>query len=284
MNEIRVEADRERHIGTIALARAHKSNAMTIDMVAEFTSALWELEQDDDIKVIVIRGEGADLSVGLDVTEAQAIYQRKTARRIPSQRARFAAHHDLWWGPDGMFHRLLHCRKITVAAANGRCFGIGLYLCLCSDLVVCEDGARFAQPRWRHLGVEGDVSMLVAAVGWKRANELMFCGEAWSAQQAFSYGLVDQVVDGEALLQAVSKLAGNCAMIMRDGIAAEKQIVFAALERMQIGTGFAAAAVLGGWASNIHHRPGEFNFFRALRDEGAPGAMARSNEYFAGDE
>src|SRR5690606_18558006 len=143
----------------------------------------------------------------------------------------------------------------------------------------CED-AVFGQPRWRHVGVDGDISMLVAAVGLKRTSEMMYCDARWNAHEALRYGLIDDVVAAADLDTACSDLASACAMIMRDGIATEKQVVFAALAKMQIGFGFGAASVLGGWASNILHRPGEFNFLKELRDHGATEAIARSEAHY----
>ncbi len=276
--------DAAAHIATITINRPEARNAFTLDMVRRFCAALEDLESDDAIKVIVIRGEGRDLSAGLDVAEAASLYARgdaqggKSAR--PSLRARLAAHHELWWGPQGLYHRLVHCRKITVVAAKGKCFGTGLNLCLYSDLVIAAEGASFSQPRWAHVGVDGDIAMLVAAVGLRRARELMFLSATWPAQAAWQYGLVDGVVPGRQLPRAVDGLARSCAMIMRDGIAAEKQVVLASLAKLQVELGFAAASVLGGWASNILHRPGEFNFLRELGDHGPGKAIRRSNAHF----
>jgi 2-(1,2-epoxy-1,2-dihydrophenyl)acetyl-CoA isomerase len=270
------------HIGTITINRADKRNAFTRHMVRQFIAALDRFEHDDAIKVILIRGEGRHLSAGLDVGEAARLYEREdlSDTRIPSQRARFAAHHELWWGAQGLWHRLVHCRKITVAAAHGNCYGAGFNLCLYSDLVLASETARFAQPRWAHVGVDGDIAMLIAAVGLRRARELMFLAATWDAQQACKYGLIDGVVPARKLPAAVEGMARACAMIMRDGIAAEKQVVLASLARLQVDFGFAAAGVLGGWASNILHRPGEFNFLRELRREGPRKAMRSSNRHF----
>ena len=277
------ERDTVAHIGRITLNRPAKSNALSLDMIAAFCESLASLESDDDIKVIVISGNGGNLCAGQDASELETMYRRaagKETARVPSQRARLAAHDELWWGPSGLFGRLLHCRKITVVAARGACLGPGLHLCLCGDLVVASDDASFACPRWRHVGVDGDISVLAAAVGLKRARELMFCSEPWTAQQAHAYGLVDEVAAGDRFDSAVENLAASCAMIMRDGIATEKQVVFASLAKMQINTGQAMASVVAGWASNIHHRKGEFNFLREAREHGIAGAMRRSRDHF----
>ena len=169
-----------------------------------------------------------------------------------------------------------------MAEARGLCFGAGMHLCLYSDLALAAENARFAQPRWALTGVDGDISMLIGAVGLRRAREFMFLGAEWDAQQAWRHGLVDQVLPTRQLAGAVEAMARACAMIMRDGIAAEKQVVLASLARLQADFGFAAAGVLGGWASNILHRPGEFNFLGELRKQGASRAIRASRAHLAG--
>lgn len=270
------------HVGRIVLARADAGNAFTLDMVAQFREALRELEQDDAIKVIVIEAEGADLTRGFDAAQAEQMLSSAIAggRKVPSQRARLVAVDRLWWGPDGIWQRLLHCTKVTILAARGACREVGLYLALYADLVVADDTAWFDNPRWRHVGVDGDISMLVATVGLKRASELMFCGGPWRAQQAVQYGLVDKVVPPDRLASAIDELALLCASVMRDGIVTEKHVVFASLAKMQVSAGMAAASVVGGWASNVHFRPGEFNFLREARQHGVPAALEAADAYF----
>jgi enoyl-CoA hydratase/carnithine racemase len=272
------------HVGRIVLRRPEASNAFSIAMVEAFVAALTELEADDAVKVIVIAGEGAHLTRGFDPAEAEAIYLRApggSSRKVPSQRARLLALDRLWWGPQGLFGRLMHCPKITILAAKGLCHEVGLHLALCCDLVFAATGARFANPRWRHVGVDGDISMLVAAVGLKRAKDLMFLGIEWPARDALRYGLVDAVVDEGELDATVRKTAALCTQVMRDGIIAEKHVVFASLAKMHIGLGFATATAVGAWASNVHFRPGEFNFLREARNAGVEAALAAAERHFS---
>lgn len=271
------------HVGRIVIRRPERSNAFSMEMVSAFRAALTELEADDAIKVILVSAKGEHLTCGFDPAEAEAMYRSATggpSRKVPSQRARLLAHDSLWWGPNGLYARLLHCPKITILAAKGLCHEVGLYLALYSDLVVADDSARFANPRWRHVGVDGDISMLVAAVGLKRAKELMYCGFEWSAREALTYGLIDEVVNADKLDETVEQTAALCTQVMRDGIVTEKHVVFASLAKMQINTGLATAAVIGGWASNIHFRPGEFNFLREVRNSGLDAALQASEDYF----
>lgn len=284
MNEfIACTVDATTHLGRILIRRPEHGNAFTLEMIESFKIALAELAGNDAIKAVVIAAEGADLTRGLDPVDVERMYREApggAARKVPSQRARLLAHDRLWWGPEGLYGRLLHCPKITLLAAKGLCHEIGLYLALFCDIVVADTTARFANPRWRHVGVDGDISMLVAAVGLKRAKELMYFGIEWPAANARAYGLVDEVVAPEALAPTVDALATQCTQVMRDGIVTEKHVVFASLARMHVGTGFATAAVVGAWASNLHFQPGEFNFLREVRDRGLAGAIAAGEEYF----
>ena len=280
---IRCESDAASHVGRIVIARAEQANAFSLEMVAAFRAALSRLETDDAIKVIVISAAGEHLTRGFDPAEVEEIYKAApggATRKVPSQRARVLALDALWWGPNGLYGRLLHCPKITILAAKGLCHEVGLYLALYCDLVFAADSARFANPRWRHVGVDGDISMLVAAVGLKRAKELMYCGVEWPARDALAYGLIDEVVSEASLDTTVDKVATLCTQVMRDGIITEKHVVFASLAKMQINTGLATAAVVGGWASNLHFREGEFNFLREVKHSGLDAALRASDDYF----
>ena len=280
---IRCETEVKAHIGRITIRRPDHANAFTLEMVAAFRDAVSAFASDDAVKVIVISAEGHDLTRGFDPAEAEQLYEAalgQSRRKVPSQRARLLSLDGLWWGPDGLYGRLLHCPKITILAAQGLCHEVGLYLALYCDLVFADDSARFANPRWRHVGVDGDISMLVAAVGLKRAKELMYFGVEWPARDALAYGLIDDVVAEGGLDAAVGKVAALCTQVMRDGIITEKHVVFASLARMHINTGFATATAVGAWASNVHFRPGEFNFLREARNSGLDAALKASDDYF----
>ena len=281
---IRRESDAGSHIGRIVIARPEASNAVSIEMVVALRDAFAAFATDDTIKVILLSAEGADLTCGFDASQVERMYKDApggSVKKLPSQRARLMAHDALWWGPDGLYTRVLHCPKVTVLAARGLCLEIGLYLALCCDLVLADETARFGNPRWRHVGVDGDISMLVAAVGLKRAKELLIFGAQWDAREAHARGLIDEVVAPAELDSAALKLAAFCTQVMRDGIAAEKHVVFASLAKMQIATGFATATAVGAWASNVHFRPGEFNFLREVREQGLEAALAAATRHCA---
>lgn len=265
MTALTMVVDHESYTARITL----HDDWLSSDGAKALSGFLDEVEADDDVKVVVIAPAGDDLSLGW--SEPWQMYLDApggAVKKVPSQRARLIAQDELWWGPRGLYSRVLHCRKVTVLEARGTCFETGLFLTLCCDLVLAGDDARFGNPRWALLGVDGDVSLLIASVGLKRAKELMYCGVAWTAAEAQRYGLVDRAVPVADLKAEIDVLAGMCASIMRDGIVTEKYAVFASLEKMGVGLAFAAATVVAGSLSNIHFQPGETNVLREVREHG----------------
>lgn len=269
------------HVARILIDRPERGNAFTVAMCRELRSALSVLEADDDVKVIVIDPAGPDLSTGLDPAEAGSYHDNVPglpAERVASLRARLRAGGDVFWGHQGLYDALLNCAKVTVLAARGRCLDIGLYLTLYCDIALAEEGSEFGGPRWQHVGVDGDVSMLLATVGRKRANELMFAGARWTSAQALSAGLVTGVVPDGKGTEAALDVARTVSTIMRDGIAAEKFLTLASTEKMGIGAGFATATYMSAMSSTIHFRPGEFNFLRARRACGVDEAVRQAEQ------
>jgi enoyl-CoA hydratase len=268
------------YVARIVIDRAERGNAFTVAMCGELSSALSALEADDDVKVIVIEPAGPDLSVGLDPAETGSYHENVPGMprmRIASLRARLRAG-DMFWGRQGLYERLLNCEKVTVLAARGRCLDIGLYLTLYCDIAIADEGSEFGSPRWQHVGVDGDVSMLLATVGRKRANELMFAGARWSSARALSAGLVTGVVPDGKSSEAALDVARTVSTIMRDGVAAEKFLTLASTEKMGIGAGFATATYMSAMSSTIHFRSGEFNFLRARRAFGVEEAVRQAEQ------
>jgi enoyl-CoA hydratase len=274
-------ADREQHVARLTLDAPDTGNMIDRLMAAEIVAAIDVVDDDDDLKVLVIDGVGDDLSAGWDPDEVWALYTGApggAVRKHPSQRARLIAQADSWWGPRGLYSRLLKCRKVIVLQATGRCFETGLYFTLCSDIVVASEDARFACPRWHNVGADGDMSLLIAEVGLKRAKDLLFLGRSWSAAEALRFGLVDRVESREGLSAAVAGFAQMGASIMRDGIVSEKYAVSASLAKMGVDFSFAATSVVAASLSNIHFQPGERNFLRDLRELGRDRALLDSRE------
>jgi 2-(1,2-epoxy-1,2-dihydrophenyl)acetyl-CoA isomerase len=273
-----LSVDRGAHIARITLHGPDLDPA-TVRQLCGFLDAV---EADDAVKVVVLTGDGPDLSRGWDPAAAWSMYVDApggATKKVPSQRARLIALDELWWGPRGLWSRLLHCRKVTVLGAHGTCHETGLYLTLCVDLVIAAADADFANPRWSVYGVDGDISLLIATVGLRRTKDMMFGAAHWDARHALEIGLVDWTVATEDLTAECDRVAAMCASIMRDGIVSEKYAVFASLAKLGIDHSFATATVVGASLTNIHFQPGEFNALREIRDHGPDGARAAARDW-----
>lgn len=283
---LRFEVDAATSLATITIDRPDAQNMLTAALVHDMTAHLDRVDNDDDIKAILLRSEGPDFCAGWDPVEAWSMYVEApggSVKKHPSQRARLIAQADLWWGPAGLYSRILHCRKVTIAEVRGSALDNGLLMTLCCDLAVASETARFGAPRWHALGADGDLSLLIASVGLRRAKELMYTRARWSAERALSYGLVDWVVADADLADKGREVGGMAASIMRDGIVTEKYAVFASLEKMGIGHAFAAATVVAASLSNIHYQPGEFNFLAEMRRNGEEEALRQSRGILSTD-
>lgn len=267
----------------LTISNPGRRNALTPSMVLDLNTMIQEISHDDSVRSIVIRGEGDDLTSGSDAASVFAYYQDQPGGAdgpVPSQRSRLFAHDQLWWGPEGLYHRLLFAPKLVIVEAKGYCYEAGLYLAMCADAIVAADTCRFANPRFRYVGADGDLSMLSLSFGLKRAKELIFLGRELSAEDAKDWGLLAGTMPLEELAGAVDRTAAGAMSLYRDGIAAGKYYLRAALSAMQVSTGLAFGTIMGGITSNMRHREGEFNFLREQRDHGTSAALRMGRAFY----
>lgn len=279
MGRIRVE-----HIEGTAIARLHianpdKRNAMTFDMLTDLNDALAQLDRDDSVKVVIVSGEGKDVTSGWDLSEVYDVFSRFPggSSSIPSQRARIQYYSQIW-GRNGLFPRYAQLHKLTIFEAKGLCYDVGLYLGLYSDLVVATPDLQIGNPRWLFAGGEGDLKILAATVGLRRAKQLVFLQNTVSADEAKDMKLVELVVPPEALDDTVMALAKTLSGIPRDNIFTAKNG-----SGGQFVSGMSGALSRAVGLSNILYRDGEFNFLKERRDNGLKAAMEAAESYARGE-
>lgn len=195
-HRIRVEV--EGAIGRIVVANPERRNAVSLGMWQAIPGAVAALETHPDVRVIVVRGDGALAFVsGADISEFATV--RKDAA---SARAYEVSNAEA-------FSALKHTSKPTVAMIRGFCLGGGMGLAVACDLRVAAEDAIFGIPAAR-LGVGyppdciGDV---VAAVGPQRAKELFFTARRMTATEALDIGLLAAVHPVESFENEVFDLA-----------------------------------------------------------------------------
>ena len=176
----------ERGVQVIEFNRADKKNAFTGAMYNQASAALLEADANAAVSVIVLTGAGNAFSAGNDLEDFL---------NAPPENQDAPPFHFL--------RTLAQIKKPVVAAVNGMAVGIGATMLFHCDLVFAQDSARFIFP-FVSLGLvpEGASSLLLPRlVGHQRAAEILLLGEPLSAQDAKIAGIVNRVVDEQAVLE-----------------------------------------------------------------------------------
>jgi enoyl-CoA hydratase/carnithine racemase len=188
-------------VATLTLDRPAKLNAIGPEMVAELARLLAEIDANRDIRTVIISGSGSrSFCVGADVNAWSALHPL-----------------DMWreWIRAGhrVLERLAHLRQPTIAAINGYAFGGGLELALAADIRIAADSATFALPETKIGTLPGwaGTKRLPEAIGVSRAKQMIFSGSRIGAATAERWGLVNEVVAHEALMDRCRSLASEIA-------------------------------------------------------------------------
>jgi 2-(1,2-epoxy-1,2-dihydrophenyl)acetyl-CoA isomerase len=195
--QIRLEVDER--VATLTLSRPERLNAWTYRMSEELTHAIESCNEDDDVGAMIITGEGRGFCAGADIKDT---FQAQLDGAAPARRSDPSD----WVG-------LLRRSKPVIAAVNGASVGVGATMILPADVIVAGRSARFAMA-FVKMGVVPELAsshFLVQRMGFGRASEMSLTGRMYSAEEAFAMGLVDRLVDDDALLPTAREIAGMIA-------------------------------------------------------------------------
>lgn len=192
-----VRVNREGPVLSIVLDRPERRNAITVAMYAALGDAVRSAAGDPDLRLITIRGEGADFTAGNDLMDFL-------------QEARPDAIGEL---PVGRFlHALADNEVPIIAAVQGNAIGIGTTLLLHCDLVLADAGAHFKMP-FVELGLvpEAASSLILPRLSGRRAAaRMLLLGESFGAEEAERWGIASHIVPAggleETLASTVSTL------------------------------------------------------------------------------
>jgi enoyl-CoA hydratase/carnithine racemase len=192
------------HVATVTFDRPEVLNALTLEIYAQLRDLLEALRYDEQVRVLVLAGEGRAFCSGGDVHEIiGALLDRDMKAHLDFTRMTGAVVRNL---------RLLD--KPVIASLNGMAAGAGAVIALASDLRVMSERAKFAF-LFTRVGLAGaDMGaayLLPRVVGLGRALELLMLGDDVDAATAERYGLANRVVPHEQLGAATRELAERLA-------------------------------------------------------------------------
>ena len=217
-------------IAWIAMNRPAYNNAQNGRMTYELDAAFKRAVADDDIKVIVLRGEGKHFSAGHDIgTPGRDIHLSQERVSMWYDHANKEGGEYLYVREAeaylGMCRRWRDIPKPTIAAVQGACIAGGLMLAWVCDLIVATDDAFFSDPVVR-MGIPGvEYFAHPYELNPRIAKEFLFTGNRMSAERAYQMGMVNQVSSRGTLIDDVTALAAKIAEMPRLGLALTKQAI-----------------------------------------------------------
>lgn len=193
-----VLVERRDGVATVTMNRPQVLNALDASMAGGLGDAFAELNDDDTVRAVILRGAGRAFAAGGDVARFHA--------ELPDPRPYAGRLIEVFHDTILAMRRL---PKPIVAAVHGVAAGAGISLALASDLILAADDARFF-PAYAGIGVSPDGSsthFFPRAVGRLKAMEIALLAEPFDAEAALAMGLVNRVCPAAALVEESEKLA-----------------------------------------------------------------------------
>jgi len=198
------------------LNRPERRNAMNPEMQLELIAAMEDAAV-SSCRVVVFRGAGDAFCAGLDLSALQTMND-KTAADHRTDAQRIAT----------LFRTLYELPRPTIAAVHGAAIAGGTGVATICDFTLAVPSAKFGYTEARIGFVPAIVSAFLALqIGDKRSRDLLLTGRLFDAGEAYRLGLVNEVVDADALDQRVLELAQTLAANSPESLAATKRLLAA---------------------------------------------------------
>ncbi len=190
--------DKENHVGIITLNRPDQLNTFSSELAVELNDALNQLENEKNIRVLVIKGAGKSFCAGIDVSEffGKSLHEYRG-----------------WVGLMEQMAQIIACmKKPVIASAHGYAVANGAGIIAACDLAVVAEGTKIGTTAINvGLFCMGPAVAMSRTLGRKRCLEMLLTGDMIDAHVAKEWGLVNKVVPAEQLEESTMKLANKLA-------------------------------------------------------------------------
>ena len=230
----------------VTLNRPDKGNGVVPEMARDLMAVLTAIDEDFAVRVMILTGSGKVFSAGADLVALKDYLDNELATRQEPFNARVLY---------PVTQKIVASRIPIIAAVNGAATAGGLDLALACDLRVASTAARFGET-YVKVGLapgNGGAWFLPRLVGSGRAAELALTGDLITAAEALEIGLVNRVVEREALLPTALSIAERIAANPWRAVEAAKQALRASWQQDLTG-----ALNFGYWTAGALHYTDEF--------------------------
>ncbi|HEX5770308.1 MAG TPA: enoyl-CoA hydratase [Nocardioidaceae bacterium] len=276
-----VTYDRRGSVAMVTLNRPEYRNAQNSRMTYALDEAFSRAVDDDEVKVIVLSGNGKHFCAGHDIgtpgRDVDQTFERKAVMwwdhtDKEGGDLRFARESEVYLG---MCRRWREIPKPTIAMVHGACIAGGLMLAWSCDFIIASDDAFFSDPVVK-MGIPG---VEYFAHPWvmnpRAAKEFLFTGDRFTAQRALELGMVNHVVPRDRLEETTLAMAERISAMPRFGLALTKQAVNQAEDLQGMRTGMDSVFGLHHFAHAHNAEVGRDSLAgmdaRAMRDSAKSG-------------
>jgi enoyl-CoA hydratase/carnithine racemase len=187
---------KEGAIGRITLNRPEAMNTFTIPFAKQLDDALWAMENDPEIRVVIIDAAGKNFCTGISLDQFPSRTQQE-ARAFLYQ-------------IDAFYHTLARMKTVTIAAVHGYALANGAGLAFGCDLTIATDTAMFGTTAINvGLICLGPAAPMMRTLGLKKTLEMVLTGDMINSAEAERYGLVNKIVPESGLEEAAKSLAAK---------------------------------------------------------------------------
>jgi enoyl-CoA hydratase/carnithine racemase len=238
-----LEMNIEGPVGTIRLIRPQRRNSLSLETLNELIAVAAACNAHDDLRVVVVSGEGASFCAGADLGVIAALFDSTMAHETLEDMADLGRR---------MADAIESIRAVTIAAIHGHCVGGGVVLAAACDLRLAAEGTEFSIPETA-IGIPlawGGIPRLVRTVGPAAAIDLILTCRVFGAEEALQLGFVNRVVPAADLESAAHEMAqvmaGRSLYVIEQTkaavLAATNEIVSTSGSRADAGTMIGALA------------------------------------------
>jgi enoyl-CoA hydratase/carnithine racemase len=201
LTQTRYEIDKG--VATVTLYRPEQLNAFTRTMRKELVEIFAAADQDDSVRVVVVKGAGKAFCAGADLSSGGSAFDR-TAQE--GRKVGIGEHRD---GGGQVALAVFRCRKPVIAAINGHAVGVGITMTLPMDIRIVSEEAKIGFVFARRGVVPEACSswFLPRIVGVSKAAEWLYTGRVFRASEEATSGLFNYVVPKEMVLDKAMTIA-----------------------------------------------------------------------------
>lgn len=208
--------DIKNNVATVTINRPEYGNAFSDDFYPEFVDAMKKADQDNEVKAVIVTGQGKLFSAGGDI---QSFKQKIDSGKGLSK--------DIVRGTGDLFHSIKRCSKPVIAAVNGSAAGAGSGVVLACDFIIMGENSKIV-PAFINMAFAGDTLVILSlerAIGHQATARHLMLNEPITADLAERYNLSYQTVADEDVVSAAEELAARLSELSSGALGAQKELM-----------------------------------------------------------